>query len=122
MRYTPKKTVGQIIASGNHYVIAVKANQPKLLAYLRTQFEQMPPLSVDIQTEQCRDRCTQRTVSILDTMAGIEPHWLGVQRMIRVERAGTRANQPLSETMFYLSSLAVDAADFAQLIRSRVAD
>ena len=118
MHYTPKKTVGQIISSENDYVIAVKGNQPNLLEYLRTQFEQIPPVSVDIQIEQCRDRYTQRTVSVLDTIVGIEPQWVGIQRMIRVERAGIRANQPYCETMFYVSSLAVDAASFAQLIRS----
>jgi hypothetical protein len=100
MHYTPKKTVGQIISSENDYVIAVKANQPNLLAYLRTQFEPIPPLSVNLHIEQCRDRYTQRKVSVLDTIAGIEPQWLGIQRMIRVERTGTRANQPFSETMF----------------------
>lgn len=98
--------------------IAVKANQPKLLEYLKTQFEQIPPVSVDIQAEQCRDRYTQRTVSVLDTIAGIKPDWGGIQRMIRVERAGTRANQPFTETMFYISSLAFDALGFAQLIRA----
>lgn len=118
MRYTPKKTVRQIISRENDYVIAVKANQPNLLEYLRTQFEQIPPLSVNIQIEQCRDRYTQRKVSVLDTIAGIEPQWVGIQRMIRVERTGTRANQPFSETMFYISSLTIDAASFAQLIRS----
>ncbi|MBE9019232.1 hypothetical protein C7Y66_06370 [Chroococcidiopsis sp. CCALA 051] len=118
MRYTPKKTVQQLVSSENDYVIAVKGNQPNLLEYLRTQFALIPPVSVDIQTEQCRDRYTQRTVSVLDSIVGIESSWVGIQRMIRVERAGTRANQPFSETMFYISSLAVDAAEFAKLIRS----
>lgn len=85
---------------------------------MKTQFEQIPPVSVDIQTEQCRDRYTTRTVSVLDTIVGLQPDWVGVQRLIRVERAGIRANQPLSETMFYISSLAIDAAGFARLIRS----
>jgi hypothetical protein len=53
--------------------IAVKGNQPNLLEYLRTQFEQISALSLDIQIEQCRDRYTQRTVSVLDTIVGIEP-------------------------------------------------
>jgi predicted transposase YbfD/YdcC len=118
MRYTPKKTVRQIISRENDYVIAVKANQAKLLEYLKTQFEQIPPLSVNIQIEQCRDRYTQRKVSVLDTIAGVEPSWVGIQRMIRVERAGTRANQPFTETMFSISSLAFDPLGFAQLIRA----
>lgn len=99
-------------------MIAVKGNQPKLLEYLRTQFALTSPVSVDIQTEQCRDRFTRRTVSVLDTIVDIELDWVGIQRIIRVERAGLRACQPFTETMFYISSLAVDAACFAQPIRS----
>jgi predicted transposase YbfD/YdcC len=117
MRCTPKKTVAQIIQSGNDYLITVKGNQPTLFAQLQTQFEQAPALSVDVQTEQTRDRQTQRTVSVLNTVADLDPHWLGVQRLVRIERVGTRSNQPYTETMFYISSLALDAAGFAQRIR-----
>jgi hypothetical protein len=118
MHYTPKKTLQQIISSENDYVIPVKGNQPNLLKYLKTQFEQISPLSLDIQLEQCRDRFTQRTVSVLDTIVDIESDWVGIQRIIRVERAGLRACHPFTETMFYISSLAIDAVGFAQLIRS----
>jgi hypothetical protein len=55
---------------------------------------------VEQQTEQTRNRITQRTVSVLETVAGIEPLWLGVQRLIRVERTGIRAFEPYQETMF----------------------
>jgi predicted transposase YbfD/YdcC len=113
----PKKTVAQIIDSGNDYLITVKGNQPKLFEQLQTQFEQASPASIDQQTEQTRDRHTQRTVSVLDTVVGLDPQWLGVQRLIRVERVGTRANQPYQETMFYISSLQLDAPGFAQRIR-----
>jgi predicted transposase YbfD/YdcC len=117
MPCTPKKTVAQIIASGNDYLIAVKGNQPKLFEQLKTQFEQASPPSVAVQTELTRDRQTQRTVSVLSSVATINVHWAGVQRLIRVERVGTRANCPVSETMFYISSLTLDAVGFAQRIR-----
>ena len=109
--------MARIIHSGNDYLIAVKRNQPTLFEQLQTQFEHVPAQSVDSQTEQTRDRQTQRTVSILDCVADIDPQWVGVQRIIRVERVGTRANRPLTETMFYISSLTLDAAEFAQRIR-----
>lgn len=117
MPCTPKKTVAQIIRSGNDYLITVKGNQPKVFEQLQTQFEQAPAQNVDSQTEQTRDRQTQRTVSVLDHVAGLDPQWVGVQRLVRVERVGTRANRPFSETMFYISSLTLDAAEFAQRIR-----
>lgn len=84
---------------------------------MQTQFEQAPYQNVDRQIEQTRDRATQRTVSVLAPIAGIDPHWVGIQRVIRVERVGTRAKRPFTETMFYISSLSLDAAGFAQRIR-----
>lgn len=109
--------MAQISHSGNHYLIAVKRNQPTLFEQLQTQFEQVPAQSLDTQTERTRDRQTRRTVSVLDRVTGLDPQWVGVQRIIRVERVGTRANRPFTETMFYISSLTLDAAALAQRIR-----
>jgi hypothetical protein len=105
MHYTPKKTVEQIIASGNDYLIAVKANQLKLFDEIAHRFEQAPVLSVQSEDEKTRDRQTERTVTVIDTVGGIDPEWVGVQRFIRVQRSGTRANKPYEETVFYISSL-----------------
>lgn len=107
----------QIITSGNHYLIAVKGNQPKLLDYLKTQFEQTLPQDVVHHYERTRNRNVQRTTSVLDTVAGIDPQWVGVQRLIRVQRQGERANQRFEEVMFYISSLTLDATGFAHQVR-----
>lgn len=99
-------------------MITVKGNQQTLFNQLKSQFEQLPPLSIDHQREQTRDRVTHRTVSVLDQIPAIDPQWVGIQRIIRVERTGTRAGQPYDETMFYISSLTLDAVGFAQKIRA----
>lgn len=117
MRCTPKKTVEQIIESGNDYVIAVKGNQPKLYQTLQAEFEQSTPESVDDQIEQTRNRITRRTVSVLPSRAGLDATWHGVQRLVRVERTGIRGIKPTHETMFYISSVATDALGFSQRIR-----
>lgn len=117
MRCTPKKTIEQIINSGNDYVVAVKKNQPKLYEFIESQFEQHSPNSVDDQTEQTRNRTTQRTVSVLETVVGLDAAWVGVQRLIRVDRTGRRGVEPVHETMFYISSLAADAAQLSRRIR-----
>lgn len=98
-------------------MIAVKANQGNLFKLLQSEFQQVQPLSVDDQIEQTRDRQTQRIVKVLPPPVAIDPEWVGVQRIIQVERRGTRAQKPFSETVFYISSLALDAAAFAQRIR-----
>ncbi|MBW4421125.1 MAG: ISAs1 family transposase [Myxacorys californica WJT36-NPBG1] len=117
MPCTPKKTVEQIIQSGNDYVITVKKNQPTLYQFLETQFAQQTPDSLDIQKEHTRGRVTQRIVSVLNRVEDIDAAWVGVQWLIRVERSGTRGAKPYHETMFYISSRPVDAADLSQRIR-----
>lgn len=96
----------------------MKANQPHLFNEIAHQFEQAPVSSVHSEDEKTRDRQTNRTVMVIDTVEGIDSDWVGVQRFVRVQRSGTRANKPYEETVFYMSSLCLDAAGFAQRIRA----
>jgi predicted transposase YbfD/YdcC len=113
----PKKTVQQIVASGNDYLIAVKRNQPNLYQELNTQFEQPVEMDTDIQIDSSHGRQVQRSVSVLTPAAGIDPVWVGVQRIIKVERTGIRERKPFEEKVFYISSLSENAAEFSQRIR-----
>ena len=117
MRCT-KQTVQQIIDSGNDYLIAVKLNQPNLYQELNTQFEQAVEMDTDIQTDSSHGRQVQRSVSVLTPTAGIDPAWVGVQRIIKVERTGVRNRKPFEEKVFDISSLSERAAEFASRIRS----
>jgi predicted transposase YbfD/YdcC len=114
----PKKTVQQIVDSGNDYLIAVKGNQPNLYQELNTQFEQAVEIKTDIQTDSSHGRQVQRSVSVLTPTAGIDPVWVGVQRIIKVERTGLRQRKPFEEKVFYISSLTENAAEFAHRIRA----
>lgn len=113
----PKKTLQQIIDSGNDYLATLKANQGKLFEAVQLHFEQSQPFSVTTSVEQARGRQVERSVSVLSPPVTIDPAWVGVQRVVKVERRGTRSGKPFEETMFYLSSLKVDAKEFAQRIR-----
>jgi predicted transposase YbfD/YdcC len=117
MRYILKKTVEQIITSGNHYLIAVKANQPKLFASLQEQFEHQQTDNIDQQTEYNRGRKVTRTVRVLSHPRTIDPAWIGIQSLIQIRRQGTRAAQPFSQTVFYICSLSGSAAELAERIR-----
>ena len=112
-----KNPVEQILESGNDFVIAVKGNQRKLQQHLQTQFEQQDPDSIEVHTEQVRDRRTQRTVSVLAAGESLDAAWSGVKSLIRVERVGSRGSEMMQETIFYISSLTEDAAQFCQRIR-----
>jgi predicted transposase YbfD/YdcC len=113
-----KKTVEQIVDSGNDYLIAVKGNQPNLYQELNTQFEQAVEIDTDIQTDFSHGRQIQRSVSVLTPTAGIDPAWVGVQRIIKVERIGIRERKPFAEKVFYLSSLSETSAEFAFRVRA----
>jgi predicted transposase YbfD/YdcC len=117
MPCTPKKTLEQIVESGNDYLVTLKANQGNLFEAVQDHFEQSPPLSMTTQVERTRDRHTERTITVLAPPTRLDPAWVGLQRVVKVERKGTRAGKPFEETMFYLSSLNLDAIEFAQRIR-----
>ncbi len=72
---------------------------------------------MDEQIEHIRNRLTQRTVNVLETVTELDAVWAGVQRLIRVERTRVRGVEPGRETMFYISSRANNAAEFGRRIR-----
>ena len=106
-----------MINAGNDYVITVKANQKRLYQQIQHNTQYSQPSSLEISTERTRSRCTQRTVSVFDDLKGIDSHWLGLKRLIKVERNGTRAGKPYHQVSYYISSLSLSAAEFAQGIR-----
>ena len=107
-------------------MIAVKANQKRLYEQIQLTTEQATPLSFDITTEHRSDlrfaaalryRVTTRTVSVFDDLSGINSEWVGLARLVKVERTGTRAGKPYEQIAYYISSLNLNAAQFAQGIR-----
>lgn len=97
-------------------MIAVKANQKGLYQQIQLN-TQTTPTSVDVTVERTRDRYTQRTVSVFDNLSGISNEWVGLQRLLKVERTGTRGSKPYHQIVYYISSLDLTAAEFAQGIR-----
>ena len=113
-----KKTVELIIESGNDYVIAVKANQTNLYKKIQTLTHQTTPSSIDRSFESSRDRKTHRLVSVFEDLSGISPDWIGLKRLIKVERTGTRNSLPYHQVAYYISSLTLKAGEFAKGIRA----
>lgn len=98
-------------------MIALKANQKRLYEQIQLTTEQTTPQSIDITTERRSDRITTRTVSVFDDLTDISSEWVGLARLVKVERLGTRASKPYHQTAYYISSLSLNAAKFAQGIR-----
>jgi predicted transposase YbfD/YdcC len=75
-------------------------------------------MNTNIQTDSSHGRQVQRSVSVLTPTEEFAPFWVGVQRIIKVERTGIREQKSFEEKVFYISSLTENAADFAQRIRA----
>lgn len=116
-----------ITATGADYLLAVKANQPTLRADVEACFEDAPPAVIDshIEHDKGHGRIERREVSVLR-----EVDWLSGDRrfpgelrlpdvacLVKVRAEIERGGQTRSETRYYISSAALDAARAAQAVR-----
>jgi predicted transposase YbfD/YdcC len=102
-----------IIDSGNHYLAALKGNQPTLYHTVRQQFV---PHQTVCTLNKGHGRIEKRTVSICPfncTLAG----WTSITTAIRVESQRITKNQQETETRYYISDLEESATDFSHRIR-----
>ena len=113
----PKKTCELIFSSGNHYIAALKGNQPGLLKDFVAEFI---PESTYFEINKGHGRIEKRTVTICQTVSGIR-HWPGLQTLIRVEseRQLTKGGLTIvtSEVRYYIASFQATAQEFARRIR-----
>ena len=90
----PKKTLSAIVESGNDYLVKVKMNQPKLYEQIETESKQQIAKQIVEDYEKTRDRKTYPKVEVFDPPENLAPKWIGVGSVIKVERIGTRGNEP----------------------------
>lgn len=112
-----KKTLDEIIGSGNNYVVKVKANQPKLYAEIEQQTQKQEPLKRYEHEEKTRNRQSKRIVEVFVAPETVDPKWQSLGCVIKVERMGTRGNIPYHRIGYYLSSLEPKSRRLAQGIR-----
>lgn len=54
---------------------------------------------------------------MFEDISGISSDWIGLKRLIKVERTGTRAGLPYHHIAYYISSLSLTAGEFGRGIR-----
>jgi predicted transposase YbfD/YdcC len=113
----PKKTLKIILEQGNDYLITAKQNQPTLYQALETQSTSTLPNSVKTYNDSRHGRQVLRTIQVFDPPQTLDPAWVGLKSLIRVDRSGTREGKSFHETLFYISSLEGTASEFNQRIR-----
>ncbi len=104
-----------IVESGNHYLVKVKANQPKLLQALKATVDTTQALACVEQQQKSRGRREHRRVEVYAAPPEIDPEWL--KRVLFVERSGFRDGEAYRRQGYYISSLVTDAEHFARGIR-----
>jgi predicted transposase YbfD/YdcC len=114
MRLTLKKTLNTIIDSGNHYLAAVKGNQPLLYKSIVEQFISQETFE---QLNKGHGRQEKRKVSIYCPPAGKYPDWPALATIVRVESERKIKLKTEKKTRYYISDLQETAKQFYQRIR-----
>ena len=116
----PKKTLETIVNSGNHYIVQVKANQKTLLKQIESNTSEMDSCINSFEEEtRKRGRIEIRKVFIYKDLSGISKEWIGLNRLVRVERYVSSIEGESHETAYYISDIRSNKAPlFAKHIRN----
>lgn len=117
MPCTRKKTVCEIIESGNYYCIGLKANQTKLLKQAEQCAQTQAPLSCCQSSDTSHGRVVTRRVQVFAAPPQLAQAWTGLAAFVAVERWGMRQGQAFQRQAWFISSQVIEAQQLADLIR-----
>jgi predicted transposase YbfD/YdcC len=117
MPFIVKKTLVEIINSGNDYLVKVKRNQPALLKEMEKVRKSHKELSQNIQKEVNRGRKEIRTIKTYEATPWISTNWPAAKTVVYAERNRQIHNAEIITQSYFLSSLSIDAKEFARGIR-----
>ncbi len=120
---THRNIAQQILLQDGNYLMALKDNQPILKELVENIFNNTKPMSVFKSEEKGHGRIEFRECSVLDTrlleQEGLYEEWPGLKRIVRMDRERTCDGVRSKETIYYLSSVEKDDAEyFASHIRA----
>ena len=111
---TQKKTIETIIETGNHYIAAVKGNQPTLFDGIQDQFVATETFT---QINKGHGRTEKRTVEVGELPPFLALDWRNASTIIRVKRERKLRHKIERETCYYISDLTESALQFSDRIR-----
>ena len=113
MQSIPKKTIETILKSANHYLAAVKGNQPKLYQAVQNRFVEHDSFN-DVFKGHGRIEKRKVSTAYLDlNLSG----WSSTKTLIKVESERQLKYKTEFSTRYYISDLRESAFDFYQRIR-----
>lgn len=118
----------RIHKKGADYILALKANHPRLFQDVKQWFENATvnnfdgiEYSSDVRVESAHHRQEKRQIWAvsIEQMGGLykQSQWSGLQTIVKVVRTRHLWNKTTQEVMFYLSSLPTDAQKIGLAIR-----
>ena len=116
-----KSIASQIVEQRADYVLAVKENQPSLLADIKDLFQMLAADSVDEEIDCGHGRVERRTCSVLADLSLLDApgEWASLQGLVRIEaeRYHKATGKTEREIRYYITSLKPDAARLNAAIR-----
>lgn len=117
-----QKTIAQqIVTQQADYILAVKKNQPSLLADIKDSFKMLAADSIDEQIDYGHGRIESRRCSVVADLSLLDhaTEWPGMRSLVRIqaERCHKATGKTERDTRYYISSLKPDAAKLNLAIR-----
>ncbi len=117
-RPTRKKTLEMILASGNDYLVALKANQPRLYRQVTAITEDCPPLFPPLtRCHQQHGRQEQRCLRVFSAHHINAEQWPQVRTLLCIDRQTTCQGQTRQHRAYYISSVQTAPAQWMNLIQ-----
>jgi predicted transposase YbfD/YdcC len=105
MPYILKKTLQTIIDSQNHFLVKVKANQPKLLKAIKNTVQAFVAVDELLIKETNRGRKETRLIKVFNQKDLLPSKWKIVNTIILVVREFIRKDKIHQTISFYISDL-----------------
>jgi predicted transposase YbfD/YdcC len=119
MPFTVKKTLGKIVNSGNHYLVKVKGNQPKLKAAAEATVINSNPVAFHRDEKIARGRLEIRETYLYDRQNNLDEGWESIRLIVYVRREFLRGHKEHKTDSLYVSDLQTDdARHIAEGLRS----
>lgn len=112
MPYTVKKTLERIVETQNHYVVKLKANQPKLLAAARQTVENSRAIDSHYQEEKSRGRLEIRETFLYQRQENMVAGWESIKRIVYVRRTFLSKRKLRQTESYYISDLEENKAQY----------
>ncbi|GHT75492.1 hypothetical protein FACS189456_7270 [Bacteroidia bacterium] len=114
-----KKTLNKIVSTGNHYVVKVKNNQPKLKQALEQTIINNAPIDYYCEQKKTRGRFEVRQTWLYERVDNLADGWESIRRIALVKRSFISAVKEHKTDSLYVTDLQTKNARYiAQCIRS----